>query len=260
MTKMNFYDEFESYIKGSDDSKILTLVNSDKKGDAVERMNIYRDSYRFRLVDVLFGDFPTLHKILGDDDFSELAFDYVKKYPSTSFTIRNFGQYMSKYLLEEEPYKNHGYLTEMADFEWSKGTAFDAPDSEVFTMDELASISVEKWPTAKFKFIPAIKRLIYSYDVPQIWKAINDDNIEKEPIKLPTPLSWVMWRQGLNPSWYSLDVDESWALSQAQEGADFSEICDGLSEWIDEQHIAERASTFIKRWTYEGLLQKVVTD
>ncbi len=172
-TDFDFYTEFETYVKGGK-SKITTLINSDEKGTSNQRMDIYKDAYKFRLVDVLFEDFKTVHKILGDDDFSKMAFDYVEKYPSTSFSIRNFGQNMSKYLSEEIPYKNHQYLAEIADFEWSKGLVFDSGNSEVLTIKQLSEIPVDSWEEAKFEFIPAIKRLVYNYNIPQIWQAIND--------------------------------------------------------------------------------------
>ena len=55
----------------------------------------------------------------------------------------------------------------------------------------------------------------------------------------------------------SIEVDEAWALDQARQGADFSAICGGLTEWIDAQYVAQRAVEFLKRWLIDELIIKV---
>lgn len=254
----NFYENFEAYLKG-ESSDITDWVCADEKGDATERMNIYREAYRLRLIDILYGDFPTIYQILGTETFVEMAQNYLQKYPSTSFTVRHFGQYLSKFLSEESPYDAHPYLWQIADFEWAKGTVFDAPDTEIFTLSQLAEISPDAWENATFRFVPAMTRLIYDYNVPQIWQAIDNDSQDSEPTLLDTPMAWVMWRKDLNPHWYSMSEDEDWFFIQARQGSDFTELCQGLSQWVDdEQDIPAKAAEIVRRWIDEKMLMAIV--
>lgn len=253
----DFHDEFEAYLNGKP-SKITEQLISDDKGDAVTRMNIYRDAYSLRLIDILYGDFPTIYEILGTETFVDMATAYLAKYPSSSFTVRHFGQHLAKFLHEEPPYADYDYLWQIADFEWAKGTVFDAPDTHIFTLADLAAITEQTWETATFHFIPAMTRLVYDYNVPQIWQAVADDRQDSEPTALETPMPWVMWRKDLNPHWYSMSAEEDWFFIQARRGKNFTELCEGLSQWIDDEtQIAQRAAEIVRRWIDEKMLLNI---
>lgn len=252
----DFYTDFEAYLNG-EDSPITEQIISDSKGDSHERMMIYRNAYSLRLIDILYGDFPTIYEILGTDTFIEMARDYLRCYPSTAFTVRHFGQYLAKYLSETKPYSDYPYLWQIADFEWAKGTVFDAPDTETFTLAQLANITPDEWDTAVFTFVPAMTRLIYDYNVPQIWQAVEDDRQDSEPVMLDTPMPWVMWRKTLNPHWYSMDADEDWFFIQARNGKNFTELCEGLAKWHDEEDIPAKAAEFVRRWIDEQMLVNI---
>ena len=51
-----------------------------------------------------------------------------------------------------------------------------------------------------------------------------------------------------------MEVDEAWALDQARAGLNFPELCEGLCEWIDAEHAANRAASFLKQWVVDGLI------
>lgn len=255
----NFYQDFTAYLKG-EDSPITELINSDSKEDAQERMNIYRDAYALRLIDILYGDFPGIYQILGTQAFVQMAKDYLKSYPSTTYTVRYFGQYLSKYLSETTPYCDYPYLWQLADFEWAKGNVFDAPDGDFFTLEQLTDIPPTAWETASFTFIPAMTRLVYDYNIPQIWQAIEDNQQNNEPTALTQPIPWVMWRKALNPHWYSMTEDEDWFFIQARSGKSFTELCEGLSSWHDTKDIPQKAASIVRRWIDEQLLMGIHYD
>ena len=59
--------------------------------------------------------------------------------------------------------------------------------------------------------------------------------------------SWVIWRQELKTYFRSLPVDEAWAIDTAVAGGTFTEICEGLTEWIDAQNVAVHAAGLLKQ-------------
>lgn len=256
----HFFDDFADYLNGKN-SPITADVNSTTKGDANTRMDIYRHAYVYRLLDILADDFPTIYQILGTDNFFHMGEAYLKRYPSTSFTVRHFGQHLAKFLSETEPYQDHAYLWQIADFEWAKGSVFDAPDSHIFTLEQRLTIPAEAWGEVSFTFIPALKRLNYNYNVPQIWQAIahtTDDDKLPEPTHLDEPLAWVLWRKDFNPHWYSMDSIEDAFFIQARRGVTFGELCQQLGQVIDDEiEITHRAAQFVHRWISEGMLSKI---
>lgn len=252
----DFYKTFYQFILGND-TDIQSVIVSDSKGSAADRMAIYKNAYIYRLIDVLFDDFPTLQQILGDKIFFNMAENYLKKYPSSSYTVRDLGLNLATFLTETRPYSNHPYLTEVAEFEWQKGKTFDGLDASIFSQTDFNQLDLAQLPLARFVFQPTVKRLLFTYDVPQIYQAIQMDSLDKEPSKLIHPMAWVMWRKDLNPHWMSLDVDADWALQQAMLGNDFNSICEGLRQWIDEEHIPNRAASFVRTWLDEKMLHSI---
>lgn len=256
----DFFKAFASYLNG-EASDITAQINSDGKGDASTRMNIYRDAYVYRLVDILADDFSTIYQILGTDAFVDLGKAYLQRYPSTSFTVRDFGQHFAKFLHDTPPYADYPYLWQIADFEWAKNSVFDAPDSDIFTLEQLATLPPAAWESATFTFIPALTRLVYDYNVPQIWQAVengNDDDGMPEPVALDEPLAWLMWRKDFNPNWYSLSPDEDWFFLNARRGVTFPNLCEGLAQWLDDDTaIAQRAAGIVRHWIDEKLLAAV---
>ncbi len=253
-----FYQEFEAYLKG-EPSTIHKQIKSDEKGSAIERINIYREAYQFRLIDILQGSFPTIYEILGTEDFTSMALNYIKKYPSTSFTVRHLGQHLSQFLQQESPYSAHTYLWQMADFEWAKASVFDAEDSPIITFADWGKVPSDTWLTVKFTFITALRRLVYDYETPEIYQAINKNQSLEEPVQLNKPVAWLMWRKDLNPHWFSMESDEDWFFIQARQGVSFGELCEGLSAWHSEEEIPARAAEIIRRWINEKMLANINT-
>src|SRR5208282_2340664 len=63
-----------------------------------ERLEIYNRQYWFRLKDCFYDDYPGLRAVLGDRRFERMACAYLEKHPSQSFTLRNLGSRLVKFL------------------------------------------------------------------------------------------------------------------------------------------------------------------
>ncbi|WP_456446666.1 HvfC/BufC N-terminal domain-containing protein [Thiolapillus sp.] len=245
---------FGNYLTGAD-TTVPATVAGDDKADAKERMDLYAGAYRARLVESLGVDFPGLWAMIGDDQFYQLCLDYIRQHPSTFPSIRWFGSHMVDFLREQEPYAGYSQVAEMAAFEWAQGLVFDAEDAQPLSVDDLAAMAPEQWPDMRFSFTPALQRLDLEWNIPLLWAALDrEDDALPELEQQPYPVGWLLWRQNLNPGWRRLDVDEAWALDRAREGACFADICEGLLEWVDEDHAPMRAAGFLKTWVGHGLI------
>ncbi len=218
------------------------------------RLEIYRNAYHLRLLEALADAYPALHTLLGDERFQALAFGYIQSHPSHHFSIRWFGHRLSRYLRDHPEREDHPVLAEMALFEWTLRDAFDAPDSQTIGLEELGRLPPELWAEMQLQLNPSIRRRDLEWNTPQLWQAIDDGAPPLPPERNPFPVGWLVWRHELRTRYQSLEVDEAWALDATLSGTNFSGICAGLCEWIDEAHVPQHAAAMIQAWIGNGLV------
>jgi hypothetical protein len=115
------------------------FIRPNDRLSSFERLEIYNRVYWFRVLDCLYDDYPGLRAILGERRFMELATAYLAKYPSSSFTLRNLGQHLEKFLREEPHWiaPNEELALDMARFEWAQVLAFDEAAEPSITPDDV---------------------------------------------------------------------------------------------------------------------------
>ena len=240
------------------DRQIQSRIIGTPKVPVETRLGIYADAYRFRLIDALADSYPTVHTLLGDDDFITLANAYIDHCPSQHFSIRWFGHQLPAFLQQTAPYSGSPALREMALFEWTLRDVFDAQDFTPLTMDDLRQLPAERWSDLRLQFNPTIQRIELSWNVPALWQEVDKQLDPSEPISYEYPLPWICWRKIDQKNWFrSMDVDEAWALDQMRQQASFADICEGLCEWVDAQHAPARAAGHISRWCEDELITAI---
>ena len=285
---LGLQSDFQAFLLNGDE-RMLNRVAGTAKVSAPARLAIYYDAYRLRLLEALDRNYPVLHAWLGDEAFERLGLAYLATHPSAHFSIRYFGHRLPEYLTTAKDWRDRPYLGEMAALEWALSEAFDAEDSSIMKLEDMAAIPPDAWPEMRFHFHASVCRLNLNWNVPVIWKAINqaiaaekngaacrgessatpslfqeegrgrDDHLITDvtaPIAAEHPQSWLIWRRDLKTFFRSLSVDEAWALDAARSGDSFAGICEGLCEWIDAPNVAMHAAGLLKRWITESLIDK----
>lgn len=238
--------------------QIKQAVTGTEKVPADLRLDIYANAYRFRLVEALQDTFPALHTLLGDEEFFKLGVEYLTAKPSTHFSLRYFGHQLSAFLATSQTYNDQPILSEMAQFEWLLREAFDAADSTILDLESLQQIDPQAWPELRFGFLPGLNRIDLSYNTPQLWQAIDQQQPPIDIIENDYPIAWCLWRKDLRTLYRSMAVDEAWAMDAMRSGHHFTDVCSGVCEWVDEQHAAVRVAGFVQNWINEGMIQKVL--
>jgi hypothetical protein len=111
-----------------------------------ERLEIYNRQYWFRVRNCFYEDYPGLQAILGDKKFGHLADSYLLKFPSQSYTLRNLGSRLAKFL-ETSPKLTapHSQLAlDMARLEWAHTEAFDNEAKPALKTDDLIGLDAAK--------------------------------------------------------------------------------------------------------------------
>lgn len=217
-----------------------------------QRLQVYGNAYGFRLIDALSENYPSVHTLLGDDDFYEMTYAYMDANPSHHFSLRYFGHKLEEFLKFYKP--DLPVLSEMARFEWALRKGFDAKDCSTVSIEDLQQVPLEQWGFLQFDFHPSVSRLDLDWNTPQLWSAIDAETEPVPPEKLEHTYAWLLWRKDLLTYYRSLDVDEAWSLDAAMNGGNFAELCEGVCEWIDEEHAPGRVAGFLSQWIADDLL------
>ena len=146
-------------------------IRPNRRLSAFERLEIYNRSYWYRLLDAFAEDFPGLRAIVGRERFIQISFDYLNDCPSRSFTLRNLGSKLPRWLARH-PELIAGaprLALDMTHLEWADVVAFDGEERAAARMDEVVSQATE----ARFGLQPHLTLLETRYEVDDLRVAIN---------------------------------------------------------------------------------------
>jgi hypothetical protein len=252
-------EQFQAHLLCGD-GRIARRIVDTPRVSAPTRLGIYADAYRLRLLEALRVDFPALHTLAGDEEFECIGRAYIDAHPSRHYSIRYFGTTLAGFLQAGEPWRNVPVFAEMAAFEWALGLSFDAADSPLIGVEDMAAIPPQAWGHMHLGLHPSLQRLDLRWNVPVLWKAIDEDQPPQAPVGADHPQAWLIWRRELRTLFRSLAVDEAWALDSLRGGDPFAATCEGLCEWYDDSHAAAQAALYLQRWVQDGLVVRIELD
>lgn len=248
---------FQDHLLKGDDA-VLQYLTDTPRAPAEQRLAIYHNAYRARLVEALAGDYAQLQKLLGAERFSQLCHAYISEHPSHYFSLRWFGRQMPAFLGYAEEPGSHDWPAEMAGLEWAFTESFDAADAELVTEADAAVIPAAAWPGLIVAFHPSVRCLILWWNTPARWRAAKREQKPPQPLRLPEPTACLLWRQALTTQFRTLAADETVALRAAMAGASFAEICGALAETLqDQEQVPMRAAGFLKGWLASDMVAEL---
>lgn len=148
------------------------FIKPNDRLSSFERLEIYNRVYWFRVLDCLWDDYPGLRAIVGEKKFMALATAYLAKYPSASFTLRNLGSRLEKFLREEPQWiaPHEELALDMARFEWAQIIAFDDPALPKLSTDDVLDTPPEK---LRLRLQPYLSLLELNYAVDKFLLAVK---------------------------------------------------------------------------------------
>lgn len=235
-------------------------VRDTRKANRVTLLDVYREGYALRLIEVLTNDYPGVVAMCGPADFDHLARAYIAAHPSHSPSVRWFGRHLAEFARGTPPYDRAPAVAEMARFEWALGVAFDTPDVAPITADELIALPLDAWETLSFTPLPSLSLQSFVYNVAPAWQrrdAVPCGDLEVE--RTPEPVIWAIWRPELMSHFRSLEPDETEMLKALIEGRPFPEICERLVVHVREDQVAARAVGLLRGWVEVGMVASYST-
>jgi hypothetical protein len=178
---------------------VAEVVTAGPSLSAAERLEIYRQGYRARLIECLEDDYPVLAATLGGHAFEALATGYITRHPSSSPNLNAFGQHMAAFCEEVTlaGFETHGaFLAELARLEWALVLAIHAAPPAPFDLAALQAIAAEAWAGVRLVASESVSLLAFRYPVNAYFQAYRTTG-ERPSIPDASPTATAVYRRHL---------------------------------------------------------------
>ncbi len=247
---------------------VAGFIKPGKKLTAIERLEIYNRQYWYRLIDCFYEDFPGLRTLLGDRVFSAMAEAYLNRYRSRSFTLRDLGQDLDKFLAEEPAWtEKHPVLArDLVRLEWAHINAFDGEALPPLEVEELLGQSPE---TLRLALQPHLTLLACDFPVdtfllatrrreePQggASHAVAERMKKKSARKVPRPraskVNLAIHRHNHSVYYKRLEPAAFVLLTRLRAGDTLAQACEAAAA-TDDPGFAEKLQDWFTQWATFG--------
>ncbi len=144
---------------------------------AAQGLGIYQSAYQARLCECLENEYPVLRKTVGEDAFRQFATSYLRRFPSTSYTLGRLSERFIDYFrdtrlprsttIEDAP-DWADYVIDIATLEHTINQVFNGPGAETrrrIGPADLARIAAVDWPHIRFNCDPSLRLLELRFPV-----------------------------------------------------------------------------------------------
>jgi hypothetical protein len=230
-----------------------------------DRLQIYHEAYKLRLIDALRNDYSALENYIGEDAFVAVTMEFIAANPSHHPSLRWLGEKLPEFLRAHKNWQQQIHIVELAEFEWAQAMAFDAADTSLATLDDVRALQPEQWMTMQIAFHPSLQHLSCYSNAPQLWGALTKDESDNIPDEIPVEVSdssqdWLIWREDLQVVYRPLDASEAWALDNFAQQKNFADVCSGLCEWFAEEQVPMQAAQYLQQWIRSGLVVSILSN
>lgn len=138
-----------------------------------ERVEIYKRMYPLRMEEALEADYPALQRFLGDDAFRHLVRDYVKAFPSRSYTLNRLGDHLPAFVRTAPGLRHRGFCHDLARLELAMTEVFDEAETPALSAEAVAAVPADAWPGLRLRPVAALRLLAVRYPVSAHVDAMN---------------------------------------------------------------------------------------
>ena len=229
------------------DTRIVREIRADECFSTAMRLGVYTEAYAARLVEVLAETFPAVQAALGHDRFAQLAGEFARLHPSRFRSARAYGEQLPRWLAARLTGVRAQGIADLARFEWTVASAFDAADQAALAPASLAAVAAAQWPQLRFTYAPSLRRLSVASNCVAWWKFACADESRPSRWRATGSQQWLVWRQELAVFYRRLDRAECQSLDAGLAGASFGQLCEQLST-------PAVAAAMLQGWFNAGLI------
>jgi hypothetical protein len=173
---------------------------------AQKRFAVYRNNVTVALVDALRSSFPVLRKLLGTQNFDQLARVFARAHPPSSPLMMYYGDEMAAFLHGFEPLQHIGYLPDVARLECAMRRSYHAADAAPLAPEALASVAPEALLASTITLAPAVRLVPSQWPLYDIWRF---NMIEGAPKPQASAQPVLITRAAFDPVPHALDLAQT---------------------------------------------------
>jgi hypothetical protein len=241
------------------------LASGNDRLSAAEQVEVYRQQYLLRHLDALREDFLTLEHALGDEAFETLAGAYFQAFPPRSFSLRDLGVDLPRFVAERAPWSEDPLLADLARVEWAFVEAFDAPDAPPLDLAAVAAVPEDAWPSARLVLQPSVQRLALAHPAHEARIAVRSGEASAASGKTrpsPSPTFVVVFRGPARLQCVAVEADAYALLDELARGTALGDACERVAtaSGASTASFEEKVGAWFQEWTALGWLSRVERD
>ncbi len=221
---------------------------------AAEQLNVYIESYRFRLYDVVAEDYPVLQTYLGDDAFEKLIWSFLDAAQSEHFNIGRYAARLPAFLKQYNPVD--AFAVEIAKLENAVSQLTDPAETVALEPQHLGALTADTLMEMKLHPRTALELFSFAYPVNAYYIAVKEESLPEKPALQHSFVAVfrhddVVWRMDLGENEYHL-------LTKLFSGVPIGQAMDELQHEraLPDDALAANLSDWFSRWIRNGLLAK----
>ncbi len=236
------------------DSRPHEWIRSKEEFAPKEQLEVYINSYRYRLYDATAEDYPVLKNYLGEDAFDQVIKDFVNAQASKHFNIAKYPAYFPKFLAEHK--LADIFALELAELENILSQLNDEQETIPLDPSHLAGMTAETLMESILEPRKALRLFSFVYPVNQYYREVKEDKSPEKPQPKKSFLAVfrhedIVWRMDLAENEYLL-------LNKLFSGVAIGKALEELQKEfnIEEDSLSANLSEWFARWMRNGLLAK----
>lgn len=230
----------------------IASIRPSKTLSPMARIDIYRRMFFLRMTESMAIDYPGVRNALGEEEFDRLVIEeYVRKYPSSSYTLNHLGRNFPRFILEST-LKNKAFLADLACLELSVTEMMDAVESPLLAAETIAAVPLEQWENVRLIPIAALQLHEFEHNVCEYLDAVNEN---EKPLQMKVEKSYTaVHRNGYRTYWTTLSQQQYTLLNALITGSTFGEAISLMEERFpgSEEELQQEVFQWFNDWIQNG--------
>lgn len=238
---------------------------------SMERLEVYSNAYRARLLEVLIGEFPALVHAIREEVFVGLAGGYLEEHPPKSYTLAELGRSFPDYLARRRPARESedgspdwaDFLVDVARLERIYSEVFDGPGIEgeaTLAVETIQELSPEQWLVSRLITAPCLRLESFRFPVHEYASAVRHQQEVSTPDAKLTRLA--ISRRDFVVRRVPLAEDEYTVLTAFVAGRTVGEALEHLFSAASHpvEELAEDVNRWFRNWSAAGFFVGIYRD